>query len=424
MTKIYTLTKAVAITALCLGLNQVNAQNQTSVSPSNACGNIVENFNAGTGGYTSRSVYGANTDFPFYYNSSLGYWTEMGEVGNERTVATITPRNVSIVSRAYPSPATGGFFDVGFRYVVPQASVDRFNVALIRLTTTGGVTVPETVAESKDVNTGFFRPFSAFTTEGPTAYNDPRPAGTPGTSAPNPLLTGESGKVCIRLTDVDITVGPNITYRVEITYDIRSGGTFTVFDDLTLNPNPVGENPPPTLPVNFVGLYAVRMDNNTVNVKWDVAYERDVKEYQIERSDNGTTFKTIGSVPSNGKSVYSFIDGGAGAGTVLYRIKNLDADGKSKYSTILRLKGVNSYGNTLRMYPSPAQAQATVEHKQLPANANITISTIDGRILKAIKPSPGASHTPVDLSGMAAGTYIIRLNDGKGKVETLKFVKQ
>ncbi|MBD0368190.1 MAG: T9SS type A sorting domain-containing protein, partial [Flavisolibacter sp.] len=39
-------------------------------------------------------------------------------------------------------------------------------------------------------------------------------------------------------------------------------------------------------------------------------------------------------------------------------------------------------------------------------------------------PSAGASHTPVDLSGIAAGSYILRLDDGKGKIETLKFVKQ
>ncbi|MBD0296088.1 MAG: T9SS type A sorting domain-containing protein, partial [Flavisolibacter sp.] len=127
---------------------------------------------------------------------------------------------------------------------------------------------------------------------------------------------------------------------------------------------------------------------------------------------------------TNSKNVYSFIDNSAGIGTIFYRVRNIDIDGQSKYSSILRLQGINSYGNVLRMYPIPARTEATIEHKQLAQNAKITITTTDGRVVRTITPSAGASHTPVDLSGIAAGSYILRLDDGKGKIETLKFVKQ
>ncbi len=50
----------------------------------------------------------------------------------------------------------------------------------------------------------------------------------------NTALTGQRGSICMRLVDVDITVGSNIRYRVDVTYEIATAGTFTVFDDLSL----------------------------------------------------------------------------------------------------------------------------------------------------------------------------------------------
>ena len=49
------------------------------------------------------------------------------------------------------------------------------------------------------------------------------------------------------------------------------------------------------LPVTFLGLVANRADNG-VNLRWDVAEESNVREYQLEKSSDGSSFATVGSV--------------------------------------------------------------------------------------------------------------------------------
>lgn len=397
-----------------ISVHQASAQSQTSAGPSNNCGNVIANFNAGNQGYTSNSIYGTpRSDSSFYYNNRRGFWTEVGEDSRERTLPPNVPpaagRMVPILSTDYPSPTTAGFFDVGFVYVVPNPAVDQFNIALIRLTTTstagGDQTKDDIVAISG------FKSFSSFSTIAPTPYTD---------QFGNPALTGQRGAICIRLSDVDITTGSNIRYRVEVTYNILSAGTFTVFDDFSLS-NTV--NIP--LPVSFMGITAKKTDN-VANIRWDIADEKNVLEYQIERSTNGSTFTKAGSVSATGRSVYEFTDPSSQAGTVYYRIRSVDIDGKTKLSSIIKLSAgsLNSFANKLKLYPTPATDDVTIEHKQLDANAKITLNSIDGKVIKVIVPTRGASHTPVNLSDIRSGLYIIRVFDGKGQTESIKLVKQ
>ncbi|MDQ3845269.1 MAG: T9SS type A sorting domain-containing protein [Bacteroidota bacterium] len=378
MTKIYTLSKAVFTTAVLLALNMANAQTPTTVTDATgSCGVISENFNAGPGRFTSPSIYAGTLDRAFFYDAAAGNWNESAGTGT-------TPsgnRVVNIISPLYTNPNPVGQIIVGFSFTVPNAN-EQYQIRVISVSGSG-----------LTVNVVANTTVTGLRTFGST-----------------------SGNICLRLVDPDIT---NTTpYRIEITYVLNGAGSAS-FDNFSLGP--ILASP---LPVDFLGLFATRNSNNSVTLKWDVANEKNVKEYEVERSDNGSTFNKIGSVPTNSKNVYSFIDNSAGIGTIFYRVRNIDIDGQSKYSSILRLQGINSYGNVLRMYPIPARTEATIEHKQLAQNAKITITTTDGRVVRTITPSAGASHTPVDLSGIAAGSYILRLDDGKGKIETLKFVKQ
>jgi hypothetical protein len=241
-----------------------------------------------------------------------------------------------------------------------------------------------------------------------------------GTAPTTPFMNGVQGNVCIRLVDPDIQNASNTTFRVEIAYLVNEPG-FAVFDNLSIGPSNI------PLPVNFIGLVANRnTPNNAVDLKWDVSEEINVREYQVERSTNGSSFSTIGSVMAKGKSIYAFTNMNAGSGTLYYRVKSVDMDGRYKYSGILKLSGNsnNSFGTGLQVYPNPVRDQATLEHKELSAKSQISISTIDGRIMRVITPTYGSSHTPINLSGMLPGMYIVRLDDGMGNIETTKFVKQ
>ncbi|HEX2534920.1 MAG TPA: T9SS type A sorting domain-containing protein [Chitinophagaceae bacterium] len=399
MKKIYQLFFKTALAASVLYALPAGAQSSGSVDNGN-CGVVTQNFNNGTGGYTSPSLYGDRDDSSFFYNGTRGLWTEMDV---NRTAPPGTPRFISIISPPYVNPNPAGTIDIGFYYIVPNPNVDRFLVRLFRLTTVSTPAGDETVTDL--VATSGYQTFTAFST--PSPYTDPSV----------PTHNGFQGAVCIRINDVDITAGSNIRYRADITYQIFEPA-FTAFDDFSL-----GDAPEGPLPVNFIGIAASR-NGHSMNIRWDVGDEVNVSGYQVERSTSGRDFAAIGSVAAAGKSVYGFTDNNPYAGTVFYRIKSVDVDGSSKYSSIIRVAGSNSFSNSLKVYPIPAKNDLTVQHRQLAAGARIVIATVDGRTVKTVTPATGASHTPVDITALKAGLYILRLNDGRGNIETIKFLKQ
>ena len=375
------------------------AQTPTVVT-AGVCGGVIADFNTSDNGYNSPSIYGSVFDSSFYYNTSRGYWTDY--LPPTRVNAPGFQRVQNIISPPYNNPNPTGTFNVGFYYIVNNPLVDRFQVRIISVTQTSSGTVTNVEATSG------LQTFAAWSTPVPYVDNGPNPT---------PLLNGFEGFVCIRLTDQDI-VNANSTFRVEISYIINEA-FFAVFDNFSIGPL----NSP--LPVNFIGLVANRTPDNNVGLKWDVSEEVNVREYQVERSENGLNFSTIGSVPVKGKSIYAFTDNPVPANTVYYRVKSVDIDGRYKYSGIIKL-GVgsnNTFADGLHLYPSPAQDEITIAHKKLSRDARMIITSLDGKIVRILTPTIGSSHTQTSVSGMRPGLYFLRLEDGMGNVQTVKFVK-
>jgi hypothetical protein len=379
-----------------------NSQTPTVVGPG-ICDGVVANFNTSDNGFNSPSVYGSIFDSSLYYHAGRGYWTDY--LPPYRTGLPGFPRVMNIISPPYVNANPVGTFNVGFYYIVGNPVVDRFQVRIIAVTLTPQGTLTNVVATS---GVQFFSNWST-----PGGYID----GT--TTGPVPdqtvLLNGSQGNICIRLVDPDITNDANTTYRVEVSYLINEA-TYTVFDNLSVGP----QNSP--LPVNFIGLVAQR-NNKNVDLKWDVSEEVNVREYQVESSTTGSSFTTVGTSAAKGKSIYTFTNFNAPAGTVYYRVKSLDIDGGYKYSGILKINGSNSYSTGLVLYPMPATNEVTVQHRRLNANAKLMITSADGQIVKVINPIQGASHTPIDITKLVKGIYFIRLDDGTGDIQSAKLIK-
>ncbi|HEY0356890.1 MAG TPA: T9SS type A sorting domain-containing protein [Flavisolibacter sp.] len=384
----------------CVGSANAQIQGVTTVSNSGDCSNVTANFNTNDQGFNSPSIYYGNSSF--YFNTSQGWWSEVDGV------SAVPPvpggggmRLVSIISPLYPNPNPVGIFDVGFYYVVPNPAVNRFQVRIISATPQGEFTVYNVEATSN------FRTFTEFSTP-PTPY-----------AGGAPQIAGMQGNICIRLIDQDITNAPGVAYRVEVTYEIAESA-FTVFDDLS-----IGGTEAAPLPVNFLGVSANKIENGGVQVKWDVADEVDVREYHLEKSTNGLSFTKVGAVPAvGGTTVYDFVDNSSKAPQVFYRVKSVDIDGTVKYSGIIRFKDNTSFTSDVKVYPSPARSQITVQHDRLDSRSRISISTMDGRIIKMITPGQGISNTMMDVSNLSSGVYVIKVVDGNGKIETTTFVKQ
>lgn len=189
------------------------------------------------------------------------------------------------------------------------------------------------------------------------------------------------------------------------------------FDDFRTN----GTLAQAPLPVNFMGFNAKKVSNG-IQLTWKVAGEENVDRYEVERSADGRNFASIGSVSSTKSDTYNYFDAN-NSSTVYYRIKNVDIDGKFKYSTIARL--VNGKSEiVLKAFPQPVLSQLTIQHPIIKGASFVTVSTADGRIVKTVRPTFGSMQTFVDMSNLQSGMYMVRFDDGDGNVETMKVLKQ
>jgi hypothetical protein len=83
-----------------------------------------------------------------------------------------------------------------------------------------------------------------------------------------------------------------------------------------------------------------------------------VDHFEIQRSQNGQQFVTAGAVNAKGngnssKADYSWIDSSPLSGTSYYRIKEVDIDGGSKFSLIVRAD-LGKINSKLNLFPNPA----------------------------------------------------------------------
>ncbi|HYH16210.1 MAG TPA: T9SS type A sorting domain-containing protein, partial [Flavisolibacter sp.] len=63
-------------------------------------------------------------------------------------------------------------------------------------------------------------------------------------------------------------------------------------------------------------------------------------------------------------------------------------------------------------------------HPSVTGKATISVHTLEGRSVRSISPSPGSISTPVDLSTLPAGTYLLKYQSESGSSETFRILKQ
>lgn len=214
-------------------------------------------------------------------------------------------------------------------------------------------------------------------------------------------------------------VGGSYRFRFEITPVTGAGGANqnVTFDDFRTN----GTRAQAPLPVTFIGIEARKLSAG-VQLTWKIAGEENVVRYEVERSGDGRSFSTVHAVERNGKDTYTYLDPSPLA-TGFYRVRNVDSDGKFKYSTIVRVAGGTSTV-VVRAFPLPAQNQLTLQHPALGEGALISLSTTDGRVVKSLKPGASSLQTTLELSSLQKGLYLLRFTTQTGETQTLKITKQ
>ncbi|MGG9963724.1 T9SS type A sorting domain-containing protein [Ferruginibacter sp. SUN106] len=343
------------------------AQSPTVVTTVTNC-SVFRNFNLSDEGFSSPSIYSDGNDVSFSWNAGAGAEIESsGLVG----------RSGSLISPVYVQ-SEPGHVTLGFKYTVPVNT--QYRVRVISAVSTSPLEILATTAN------------------GPVYTS----------------LAGTSGNVCIALADADLEVGHLI--RFEFTFRAITPGNIT-FDDLALS---VAGGP---LPVTFEGFVARKNTDESIKLLWNVGEEVNVKGYYVESSTDGINFTNATYVTATGKSIYSFDYPGKTVQTLFFRVKNVDFDGRSKYSATIKVYSKTQATAQIQIYPMPAREQVTIQHNKATENTVITILSPEGKILQRKAVVASTLQTQLNISGLAAGIYFVKYDDGTGNTQSVKLIK-
>lgn len=179
---------------------------------------------------------------------------------------------------------------------------------------------------------------------------------------------------------------------------------------------PADVGPVNPLPVTFTYFNATDATNH-VRIAWNTASEVNNRYFEIELSTDNQSFNRIGIVKGKGNTStlqqYVFIDTYgkqllSQGNTLYYRIKQVDYNGASQYSSIISIVSTNE--KLFTCYPNPAHDQLTITG----LHGKVTITDVAGVPVMYIE-----NDGVTDIAALKPGIYFIH-NHGY----RLKFIKQ
>ncbi len=186
------------------------------------------------------------------------------------------------------------------------------------------------------------------------------------------------------------------------------------------------------LPVELVG-FTARISNNKVILNWETVSEINNYGFDIERSSylhssfsNSNTksrllFEKIGFVEGNGNSnsskYYSFVDDNPMKSNAIYRLKQIDFDGKYEYSAEIEVNYKVVYEFALSQnYPNPFNPKTNISFK-LAERGKVSIkifNAIGQEVAELVnKPMEAGKHeVTFNASNLPSGAYFCRMTAG------------
>ena len=176
------------------------------------------------------------------------------------------------------------------------------------------------------------------------------------------------------------------------------------------------------LPVKWVSFTGNRQSNGSVLLKWATTSETAVLKYIVERSKDGQQYTAISEVAALGNSslnTYSVFDPAPGSGNTLYRIRQVDIDGKYSFSGIVMIREVSD-NKDISIFPNPSRSMIQVT---VPGNvqfSSIKIFDATGRLVINTSNSNGR----VDIHALKNGVYHLQAENNDGLLYKTNFIRE
>jgi hypothetical protein len=229
----------------------------------------------------------------------------------------------------------------------------------------------------------------------------------------NRILTPNSG-VNNYIADVDYKLEP----------DPAGKGYFVVLFVLMSNNGIAAyRSRTPVLPVEL-STFKGMLNNDQVDLTWEVTSELNNAGFDIQRSYDGSTFENVGFVKGRGTASspmrYTYSDpvtqAARSLGLVHYRLRQVDTDGRSQLSPIVNV-AIGGTPNSIALgqnYPNPFTGSTSITfHLAQPGFVSLKLfNAVGDEVATLVNETRDAGAQNVSFSGDAlpAGTYMYQLN--------------
>lgn len=171
------------------------------------------------------------------------------------------------------------------------------------------------------------------------------------------------------------------------------------------------------LPVSLTRFDARCLPDKSTDLTWTTAQETNSSYFEVEKSVDGANWTTLTKLASAGNSnapkSYQLID--PQGGTAQYRLKQVDRDGKTTYSVVVKTtcEGRNVY---VTLYPVPAR---DVVNLVIGSDKNIktALQVYDAKgklvVTVAAAITQGVNNFKIPVQNLAAGEYFIKGTNGE-----------
>lgn len=174
------------------------------------------------------------------------------------------------------------------------------------------------------------------------------------------------------------------------------------------------------LPVHFSG-FNVAVQNKNVLVEWATASESNSAYFEIQRSENGADWKTIGTVNAAGNSsvvkTYSYTDYSVSVAIAYYRVKQVDIDGRFVMTAIrsAKMQLENSTAGTEIKISSGGNSNIYLHFSStVQGNVSVQLVSLSGQVVYNTTVANPVGQKIINVNSNVKGIYVVAVSNGQG----------
>jgi|GEM_PF-3087575 len=162
-----------------------------------------------------------------------------------------------------------------------------------------------------------------------------------------------------------------------------------------------------TVALNLLGFSVTKANGNTAEISWISEESGEAENYELQRSQVNSEFKTIHTAIASNRldASYNYLDKVSNGGQTYYRLKKNEYDGSHYFSDVKTIRFDNP--NNIRVRSTTVNDKLEVLNTE-DVHGQLEILDLSGRTVE-VSNIVGTPETSINVANLSAGIYILNI---------------